>query len=454
MLKHQNKTNRELVKELEELQQAHEVLKISDEEVVRQRDSLDVSIREYQRKSQLLILNGSVRDSGDLLGQNKPERALEGIVDRFETLLAKVPVGLYILGLRSNGRVGFDYVSDRWCEIHQFTREEAMADVSLVNNAIYSEDRAAFQLANTEAIRTRQSFVWEGRIQRGNDLRWIRLESVPISFAPGNHQWYGVTQDITARKLAENSLRENESKLRDLNAQKDQFFSIIAHDLVNPFNGILGFSGLLKEEISEGDYTNCFEYAEIIEQSSKQSVDLLRNLLDWARAHTGRIQFQPIRFDLGDLISANKLFFDTVAGQKTIRIINECASEVEVFADKQMLQTILRNLISNAIKFTQAGGEIVISVSRIAEDLIISVRDNGIGIAKERLEKLFQIEESKSTLGTVGESGTGLGLMLCREFVEKHGGKLWVDSELGQGSTFSFSLVDQSRLKSSRVTRG
>ncbi len=238
-----------------------------------------------------------------------------------------------------------------------------------------------------------------------------------------------------------NELEVKNKNLHELNAQKDKFFSIIAHDLKSPFNGIMGFSELLLNQISEKDYEGIDEYAKIIGQSSRRAMDLLTNLLDWSRAQTGRMEFNPENLDLADLIEEHKMLFDAIAGQKGITIKKVLPHEISVFADRQMISTVLRNLISNAIKFTKEGGEVKISTEKRTNEILIFVSDNGIGISPERLEKLFRIDESDSTSGTNNEKGTGLGLILCKEFVENHGGKIWAESEEGKGSVFYFTIL-------------
>lgn len=164
------------------------------------------------------------------------------------------------------------------------------------------------------------------------------------------------------------------------------------------------------------------------------------NLLEWSLSQTGRMEFHPQDIDLVYLMKENIMFFDVIAGQKNIIINKVLPHEIMVFADRHMISTVLRNLISNAIKFTSQNGEIGISAEKRSNEILFTVSDSGIGIAPERLEKLFRIDESDSTPGTNHERGTGLGLILCKEFVEKHNGKIWAESEEGKGSTFYFTL--------------
>jgi signal transduction histidine kinase/CheY-like chemotaxis protein len=235
-------------------------------------------------------------------------------------------------------------------------------------------------------------------------------------------------------------IQQSNSELLQLNATKDKFFNIIAHDLKSPFNSIMGFSELLTDQIKEKDYEGIDEYAGIIEQSSKRAMDLLENLLEWSRSQTGRLEYNPEFFELGDFIEAATPVFDDVARQKSITIKRSLPRTIHVYADKHMISAVMRNLISNAIKFTRQDGEIKISAEKRANEIFVSVSDNGVGISTRRIDNLFRLDKSESTTGTAKEQGTGLGLILCKEFVEKHGGKIWVESEEGIGTTFYFTL--------------
>jgi len=235
-------------------------------------------------------------------------------------------------------------------------------------------------------------------------------------------------------------LNETNKELNQLNAEKDKFFSIIAHDLKSPFNAIIGFSDLLVAQVHKNNVEKINEYAGIIQQSSHRAMGLLMNLMEWSQSQTGRMNFSPANFELVELINEAVLLLNDSAVQKSITIGKNLPLSMLVYADKAMISTVLRNLISNAIKFTKSGGNIVISASENQNELIISVKDTGVGISNDRLEKLFHIDESYATTGTDNEKGTGLGLILCKEFVEKHHMKIWVESEVGIGSTFYFTI--------------
>lgn len=247
-------------------------------------------------------------------------------------------------------------------------------------------------------------------------------------------------RDITSRMQAEQALRENELRLLELNSTKDRLFSIIAHDLRNPFNSVIGFSSLLSAEVAEQDYSNVERYTRIIQDSSEKALDLLQNLLEWSRSQTGRLSFTPEELDICAQINQTTELLIGSAMQKSISICTHAPSTLWVYADKAMINIILRNLVSNAIKFTRPGGQIEISATQNNENFVVSVADNGVGIPEEVVSKLFRIDTTHSTSGTQNEKGTGLGLILCKELIDKHNGQIWLESKKDEGSTFYFSI--------------
>jgi PAS domain S-box-containing protein len=278
-------------------------------------------------------------------------------------------------------------------------------------------------------------------LTKAGQLICVLTNGVPVFDDQRNLVGYrGTDTDITKRKQTEESLKENEARLREINAAKDKFFSIISHDLKNPFNAIIGFSNILTEQIQEKNYEGIDEYASIIHSSSQRAMDLLTNLLEWSRSQTGRIAFAPKMIEIVELINEVSELADDAAQQKSIVISRKLPDKASVFADKAMIATILRNLISNAIKFTNTGGDIVISAEQKKGEFLVTVSDNGVGVKHEDIEKLCRIDGNYTTSGTQNEEGTGLGLILCKEFVGKHGGEIQVESEVGKGSKFSFSI--------------
>jgi signal transduction histidine kinase len=239
---------------------------------------------------------------------------------------------------------------------------------------------------------------------------------------------------------SEQVLKQSEEKLHQLNADKDVFISILSHDLKNPFNNILGFSELLTEDIRKFNIDEIEDIAKNINKSARITNKLLEDILMWARAQQGKIPFEPQNLNLADICKDTIEILNPNAKAKNIAINCLTADQLNVFADSDMIKTVLRNLVSNAIKFTNNGGTININAEQTNSNVTISISDNGIGIAPDDLTKLFNISEFIATTGTAEETGTGLGLLLCKEFVEKHQGKIWVESEVGKGSEFKFTL--------------
>jgi len=236
-------------------------------------------------------------------------------------------------------------------------------------------------------------------------------------------------------------LEQSEEKLQELNANKDRFFSIIAHDLKNPFTALIGYTEMMLSDISDFSQDEILEYVTTIHKTSKNVFSLLEGLLDWSRLQLGSFTLEPHPLDLTEI--GNKVYdlYENSANQKEIKLINALENNVTLFADENAVFTTLRNLVSNAIKFTPHGGTIKYS-SKVIENKFckITIKDSGIGMDEKTLNKLFKIEVHHTTLGTNKEKGTGLGLLLCKDLVEKSGGKIWVESKTGQGSKFIFTV--------------
>jgi signal transduction histidine kinase/ligand-binding sensor domain-containing protein len=231
-------------------------------------------------------------------------------------------------------------------------------------------------------------------------------------------------------------LEKMNTELNELVASKDRFFSIIAHDLKNPFNVIIGFSDVLKEVISKEEYDSCGIYANMIHESAVKTLALLENLLEWAKSKSGKISFKPVNVILSDVIKEELYVLNDIGSTKNIEIKLYVSADIEVYADRNMLKTILRNLMSNSIKFTPKNGKVEINAKAVNNTVEISIADNGVGMSQETVAKLFRIDSNLSTPGTENEKGTGLGLLLSKEFMEKHKGKISVESEPGKGSIF------------------
>ncbi len=229
-------------------------------------------------------------------------------------------------------------------------------------------------------------------------------------------------------------------ELRKVNANKDRFINILAHDLRNPFNNLLGFSNMLIENFVEYDKSKIEEILGIINYTTHKTFNLLEDLLLWSKAQAGMLSFQPQKYMFIDIYNEVLELMQSIANKKNITIRYTEKERIEIFADNSMFKTILRNLISNAIKYSNTNGKINIYTEKDKDYVIITISDNGVGIEQENIPKLFEFSSQYTTQGTDGESGTGFGLTLCKDFVENHGGKIWVESEIGKGSNFIFTI--------------
>jgi PAS domain S-box-containing protein len=250
----------------------------------------------------------------------------------------------------------------------------------------------------------------------------------------------GFIIDISSYREAITSLTISEKKLRELNESKDKFLSIIAHDLKTPFTGILGFSYLLIGKAENSDFAKVKQYSQIIYDSAHSCHLLLDNLLQWSRAQAGSIDYNPEVFRINDILNETIRTASISLLSKRIVLENLVQKDIIVYADQKMISTVLRNLISNAMKFTRREGIITVNYELSDHQIQISITDTGIGLSPEKIEKLFGSQVKLTTPGTGNEHGTGLGLMICREFIGMNKGNLWVESEEGKGSTFYFTV--------------
>ena len=249
--------------------------------------------------------------------------------------------------------------------------------------------------------------------------------------------------ELLARVKTHLALQQAKRELQTLNATKDKFFSIIAHDLRSPFTALLGLTELIAQRIDHYTQEEILQIAEELHTSAESIHALIENLLTWSRIQRGMIEYAPGAISLNEIANHNVLLLQLRTTQKQIALVTQVHDEITAYADYYMVNTILRNLLSNAFKFTDAGGTITLSIRQKHHLVEIVVTDTGIGIPEGDLPKLFRIDVRYSRSGTSGEQGTGLGLILCKEMVEKNGGQIWVESEVGKGSTFTFTLPTQ-----------
>ncbi|MDP2888988.1 MAG: PAS domain-containing sensor histidine kinase [Bacteroidota bacterium] len=245
---------------------------------------------------------------------------------------------------------------------------------------------------------------------------------------------------ITDRKQAEILLEEQVEKLKELNVSKDKFLSIIAHDLRNPFGAIIGFSDLMLKNFTEIDDDTLHKGLKTIESAANQAYKLLENLLIWSRNQTGMYKFTPEVINMKDRIVQALKVAEGSASIKDIKLASDISRNYLVYADQDMIDTVLRNLISNAIKYTRKGGKVKVSAKTNTNNVEITVTDNGVGIPTNKQSEIFQIDKRTNTTGTEKEEGTGLGLIICKDFLARNGGQIWAESTLEMGSKFTFSL--------------
>lgn len=255
-----------------------------------------------------------------------------------------------------------------------------------------------------------------------------------------------VNAHLTIRKLqqqleAKNALLEQQvAQLQEVNASKDKFISMISHDLQSPFSSLRGLIQFTAENIGEYNKNELENIMDLLGNSTENLYSLIENLLTWSRIQRGVLEHCPQHIDLREVVVQNMALFTQNAEDKQITFRNLIEEKMTVYADSNMVNAVLRNLVSNALKFTNVGGIVAFSATPGKEFVEVAVSDNGIGIGKEHLPKLFRIDSRYKRLGTAREKGTGLGLILCKEFVEKNGGQIWIESDSGQGAAVKFTL--------------
>jgi PAS domain S-box-containing protein len=286
--------------------------------------------------------------------------------------------------------------------------------------------------------------TWMGEfvnLSRNGKMKWNSISVSPIFNDSGQiHNLVITKEDISERKEAEEAIKKYNTELKELNESKDKFFSIVSHDLRSPFNGLLGLANLMASEFDSLPYEELKNIADSLNSSANHLFKYIENLLEWSRLQTGKMVCQPAKLDLqNSLINVLNILSINIS-RKNLSVEYHLEDDSNVYADPNMVNSILDNLISNAIKFTNNGGKIKISTAKQGFFLTIIVEDNGIGIKDEDINKLFTLHTHHSNEGTEGERGTGLGLLICKEMVEANGGKILVDSKLGKGTTFYFTL--------------
>ncbi len=310
----------------------------------------------------------------------------------------------------------------------------------LISRYIHKEDQDIFYLNNKQLLETGEPQECELRLlKRKGTYFWARLESA-FAKTDGASACRIVISDITARKNGESEVLRMNEQLQGALAEKNKFFSIIAHDLKSPVTGFIGLTQLLVDNVMDFSANEMHKFAVSMKESAEKVFYLLENLLEWSKLNRGMIIFEPDEFGLKDLVKRVVELLQTVADQKKIALNCTVPADMTVFADLRMLNMVLRNLLSNAIKFSNPESNVSIEATRDEAMVVIAVQDNGMGMDQDTAAGIFSLDKTTSRVGTKGELGSGIGLILCKEFVEMHGGRIWVETTPGQGSIFKFSV--------------
>lgn len=372
----------------------------------------------------------------DISALKETDAILKESEAHFQSLANSAPVLIWI----ADSNALFTFVNNYWLEFtgRTFGQEIGMNWIE----GIHPEDINNFIQIYRLSFNKRAPLKAEFRLRKNDGTyRWIAVNGIPRLHSDGRFAGYiGSCTDINDQKENEEKVKQFNEELKSLNAGKDKFFSIIAHDLKSPLSGLLGFTEILVDEYEELQDEEKREFIEHSHQAAKSLMALLENLLEWSRVQTGNVSFSPVRLNVESIVDEVYNLFSQNAKGKAINLKKNIDPGIEILADKNMFKTILRNLISNGIKFTSIGGSITISAEAQSDCVKICIKDSGVGISQNNISKLFKIDRNFTTAGTSNERGTGLGLILCKELVEKNGGKILVESEVGKGTLFSLTF--------------
>jgi len=311
-----------------------------------------------------------------------------------------------------------------------------------INSLIHPDDRERVLSQIQTSILNNVPFQIEYRIiTKSGDEKWVLDRGLPLPSETTNETLIdGFIIDITQRIWAEEASKKYSEELKELNQNKDKFFSIIAHDLKSPFQGLLGCSNFLLNEFDSLDLDDKLKLTQDINGAANTLYKLIENLLHWSRMQRSSIEFQTERINLFEEVNYIFKILGNSAGNKEIALINKMNTDVHINADLNMMNSVLQNIVSNAIKFTPSGGTVSVSAETQDSLAVVSITDTGVGLHPDDIQKLFRIDSHFSTKGTNNEEGTGLGLLLCKEMIEKHNCKIWAESKYGEGTSFKFTI--------------
>jgi PAS domain S-box-containing protein len=362
--------------------------------------------------------------------------ALRKSEEKLRVLFKTMPTGFY----RSTPEGYYVEANPAMVEMLGYDSEEELLKVH-IPTCIYVEaaERDVFVKENEDFTNNLEVYRLK---TKDNRIIWVEDNARYIKDVNGRTLFHeGLCREITSRKQAEAEINSKNLELVKINAEKDKFFSIIAHDLRSPFNAFLGFTRMMAENLNELSLDDIKKIAVVMSNSATNLYNLLENLLEWSQLQRGLIKFKPVSFLLLPRVSECILSIIEPADKKGLEISYDIAENISVFADANMFASIIRNLVSNSVKFTPKSGKIMIRAKISNNNSVeISISDTGIGMKKELIRGLFHLDEKTNRKGTEGEPSTGLGLIICKDFIEKHGGTIWVESEEGKGSNFHFIL--------------
>lgn len=392
----------------------------------RSRSELENQITELQKHNEILQALLSFHNEDDNYEESEKYA---------NTILNNMGDAVFVKDHKSR----FLLVNNGFCNLMDLPRTEIIGK-TLAENIPPSEMGGFLKIDKQVLSNGIENTTEELLTLEGGEKKIISTRKSRYVDAEGNKFLVGVIRDITKSKQAEQILTASEIKLRELNKTKDRLFSIIAHDLRSPFNNILTLCDILNKSIKNTEVEKSEEYVGLINATAKNTLVLLENLLDWAKSQSGEITFESEKISISEVVHEILKLSRSIAQTKGVTIKVSKLDDIEVFSDKKIIKTIMRNLISNAIKYSEPGGDITISAIEEEDQVKITISDTGVGIDNQTLLKLFGSTTSTPKPGTRNERGAGFGLVLCKEFVEKLGGSIWVVSEEGKGSDFKFTL--------------
>jgi signal transduction histidine kinase len=392
-----------------------------------------LSKEEISQRKNILKSIHLFRELDELMLNEVAQILIKKTLDAGQTLFEKDDVD-YALYLIVDGKVKIHVANHTYAF---FEKNQYFGEYSLLD----SSPRSASVTAVEPSILLKfEQNAFLNLIEKYPEIAKIMITGLVKRLRGYNYLEAELTRKNSEIKKQNLELEKQQRELQALNATKDKFFAIISHDLKNPFSTVLGISELLAREFESIDAESLKTFIHQIYKYSNNTYNLLENLLQWSMVQTGRMPMRPKIVNIMNIVQENVDLLLGNAQQKKIDVSTQSCKDCFTYVDVNQITTVVRNLLTNAIKFTPPDGKIGVQISSSDQFWIVSITDNGIGIAEKDLKRLFLLDSNPSTIGTSQEKGTGLGLILCKEFVERNGGKIWVESQVGVGTTFHFSL--------------